>query len=188
VHLEPVQIKICRTDCSLIENTLTIPSMVTPTTRSPSPPSPLRTSCTPIFTVVCCPNLTILLPALQFQHTRALSAPAETRCFEERATARIPLRCPASCCSGANVTEENRWTRLQWGVGCYMRPRKVGHTLHHETQRRTPLERNQSLFCFFSKGYLPSSIKKSTQLTGFFTCKHFVILPVSTSQNLIVSS
>lgn len=40
------------------------------------------------------------------------------------------------------------------------------------------------------KGYtsVPSSAKKSTQLTGFLTCKHFFSSPVSISQNRIVSS
>lgn len=43
-------------------------------------------SCTPMFTVVCWPKRTILVPDRQSQHTRALSAPAETRFFEDKAT------------------------------------------------------------------------------------------------------
>ncbi len=99
---------------SLIENTRTMPSMVTLTTRSPSsalPPSP-GMSWTPMFTVVCWPNRTIFVPARQSQHTRALSAPADTRFFDESATARIPFRWPASCCKGVKVTDEKRCTRL----------------------------------------------------------------------------
>lgn len=93
-----------------------MPSMVTLTTRSPS--SPLRDPaepmiCTPMLTVVCCPNRTIFVPARQSQQTKALSAPAETRFFEESATARMPLRWPASCCRGVKVSEEKRWTRLE---------------------------------------------------------------------------
>ncbi len=93
-----------------------MPSMVTLTTRSPSssprdPAEPMI--CTPILTVVCCPKRTIFEPARQSQQTKALSAPAETRFFDERATARIPLRWPASCCRGVKVSEEKRWTRLK---------------------------------------------------------------------------
>ena len=45
----------------------TIPSIVTPTTLSPSISDPPFMICTPILIVVCCPNLTIY-PARQFQH------------------------------------------------------------------------------------------------------------------------
>jgi len=108
-----------------MEKTRTMPSMVTLTTRSPSSEEPPLISCTPMFTVVCWPKRTIFVPARQSQHTRALSAPAETRFFEDKATgyrvscqwkdsiqrhtpARMPFRCPASCCRGQNVTEEKR--------------------------------------------------------------------------------
>lgn len=101
-----------------MEKTLTIPSIVTLTTLSPSSPPPPPPSpaiiWTPILIVVCCPNLTILVPARQSQQTNALSAPAETRFLEDSATARMPLRCPASCWSGVNVKEEYRWTRLEY--------------------------------------------------------------------------
>lgn len=98
----------------LIENTRTIPSIVTLTTLSPSSVAPEDpTICTPILTVVCCPNRTIFVPDRQSQQTRALSAPALTRLREERATARIPFKCPASCCRGVKVTEENKCTRLE---------------------------------------------------------------------------
>lgn len=79
----------------LMENTLTIPSIVTLTTLSPSSPPappPALINCTPIFTVVCCPNLTIFVPDLQSQQTSALSAPADTKFLEDSATARMPLR------------------------------------------------------------------------------------------------
>ena len=39
-----------------------------------------------MFTVVCWPKRTIFVPARQSQHTSALSAPAETRFFEDNAT------------------------------------------------------------------------------------------------------
>ena len=95
-----------------MENTLTIPSMVTLTTLSPDSLSPAM-SCTPMLIVVCCPKRTIFWPDRQSQHTRALSAPADTRFLDESATARMPLRCPASCCRGLKVTDEYRWTRLE---------------------------------------------------------------------------
>lgn len=47
---------------------------------------------------------------------------------------------------------------------------------------------NQKSTIRFLRRYVPSSCKKSIQLTGFLTCKHFVIWPVSIFQNRIVSS
>jgi hypothetical protein len=46
-----------------------------------------------VLRFVCCPHLTIFVPVRHAQHTSALSAPAETRCFDESATARIPYKC-----------------------------------------------------------------------------------------------
>lgn len=96
-----------RTDVTqLIENTRTMPSIVTLITRSPSSCVAPRMICTPMLTVVCWPNRTIFVPARQSQQTRALSAPADTKFLDDSATARIPFKCPASCCSGVNVSEE----------------------------------------------------------------------------------
>ncbi len=96
----------------LMLNTRTTPSIVTLTTRSPSLAEEPAMIWTPMLTVVCCPNRTIFVPARQSQQTSALSAPADTRFFELNATARIPFKCPASCCKGVYVKEEKRCTRL----------------------------------------------------------------------------
>lgn len=176
-----------------MENTRTIPSMVTLTTRSPSSSRLLPMICTPMFTVVCCPNRTILVPARQSQHTSALSAPAETRFFDDSATARMPFRWPASCWSGVKVREEKRCTRLENNVSidelCYV---DMPLTQRRGSQPRKPLQpiesRQQGHRCRAQQSDAPSSARKSTQLTGFLTCRHFFISPVSTSQNRIVSS
>jgi hypothetical protein len=68
---------------------LTTPSIIIPTILSPSISNPPFTICTQILIVVCCPNLTIFVPARQFQHTSALSAPALTRFSEDKATAQV---------------------------------------------------------------------------------------------------
>lgn len=107
-----------------MENTRTIPSIVTLTTRSPSSSRLLPMICTPMFTVVCCPKRTILVPARQSQHTSALSAPAETRFLDDSATARIPFKWPASCWSGVKVSEEKRCTRLEKYVSTDEPPRR----------------------------------------------------------------
>ena len=63
-------------------------------------------------------------------------------------------------------------------------------TQRHEIQPQTPLSSENINNCkrTLRKAHVPSSNKKSMQLTGFFTCKHFFCSPVSMSQNLIVSS
>lgn len=113
----------------LIEKTRTMPSIVTLTKRSPMSSLWLLAPriWTPIFGLVCCPNLTILVPALQSQATKALSAPAEIRCLLERAIALIPFRCPCTCCNGLYVTEEKRCTRLSNPVNI-VKP-KIGNDL-----------------------------------------------------------
>ena len=124
---------------SLMENTLTIPSIVTLTTRSPSSGDPPLINCTPILTVVCWPNRTIFVPARQSQHTRALSAPAETKFLEDRATARIPFKCPANCWRGLKVTDEKRWTRLQVTISNFSVINRVPLTQRHGSRQRRPL-------------------------------------------------
>src|ERR1700733_13623886 len=91
--------------------------------------------------VGCCPKRTILVPARQSQHTSALSAPADTRFLEESATARIPLRCPASCWRGVKVTDEKRCTRLLSVYHQTMPARIFSRRLtrHRGNQRQRPL-------------------------------------------------
>lgn len=152
--------------------------------------------------VVCCPNRTIFVPARQSQQTSALSAPerqtcqqaglprytvgqcrpalpAETRFFELRATALIPFRCPASCCSGVYVKDEKRCTRLIdiSFLPTVWRAPSAYPTSWNPTTKTSVHNACLHQYTSVQQGISqspPSSINQSRQLTTFPTLRTFL--------------